>query len=409
MKLTKLEGIEMKNAIVRLFSFAAFVLTSLFVAGAETSHAGSASDYVVEGVIPTFSFEGPVKLQVKVFDSARREVPNARVIYEILPAAAPPPFGHDMEMAHMATLAHHQPGRPISPEAHKYMDYLHGIKTAFDKAIHKPAMYDPATGYYTVSHVFMKFPWQIRVYVAGPDGRLQLTERTFPLRVHCEYFDVTNIELVKTYLHQSATAATKQDWPTAKRKLGEIGASLRGKHGMYYMRKHHGWDTAKFEQHMLQLEKSVEQASTQAIAEKVRGALDVLDQYESDFAAIEVKPAPAGSQPNRYEIKVWDQVNQKGVSRALVVIQEQYYADDEVTNPAIVPFQPPDQGMYHAKAEYVPRGTLASEVGNGLYAFETKEFATSNAPKRVFVYYHLDLPGVPSKFITKEIKAIGPK
>jgi hypothetical protein len=289
------------------------------------------------------------------------------------------------------------------------MGYLDSIKTASDKAFHKLATYDPATGYYTASHIFTRWTWQIRVYAAGPDGRLQLAKRTFPLRVHCEYFDVTNIELVKTYLHQSATAATKQDWPTVKRKRGEINASLRGKHGMYYMRggigkPHHGWDIAKFEQQFLQLEKSVDQALPQAVAENVRGLLDILDQYESDFGVIEVKPAPTSNNPNRYEIKVWDKVNQKGVARALVVVQEQYNADEELTNPAIVPFQAPDQGLYHAKVAYVPPGTLASEVGNGLYVFESKDFATSNGPKRVFVYYHhLDLPGVPSKFITKEM------
>jgi len=92
-----------------------------------------------------------------------------------------------------------------------------------------------------------------------------------------------------------------------------------------------------------------------------------------------------------------------GVARALVVVQEQYNLDQEVTNPAIVPFLPPDQGLYHAKVADLPRGTLASEVGNGIYAFESKDFASSDGPRRIFVYYHLDRPGVPSKFITKEI------
>ncbi len=390
----------MKAGKVRAFAFVSVLLASLAVGGASV-YADETSAYVVENKTPNFTLEEPIKLQVKVFDKTRREIRNARVIFEIVPAGEPPPFGHDAEMSHAAHMA--ASGGPTVPEEHKYMHDLHQMKVVADKAIHKVATFDAETGFYVAPHVFSRWTWHVRVYVAGSDGRLQRAT-TFTVRVHCEYFDVTNIELVKTYLHQLAAAAAKQDWPSAKRKLGEIEASARGKHGLYYMRKnHHGLDISEFEQQFSQLKKSVEQASAQPAAEKVRGLLDIADRYEKDFAVVEVKAAPASDRPNRYEIKVWDRINNLGVARALVVVQEQYNLDQEATNPAIVPFLPPDQGLYHAKVADLPRGTLASEVGNGIYAFESKDFASSDRPKRIFVYYHLDRPGVPSKFITKEI------
>jgi len=394
----------MKTRRVRALAFASVLLASLAVAAAN-ARADETSAYTVENKTPNFTLEKPVKLQVKVFDKARREVRNARVIFEIAPADAPPPFGHDAEMNHAAHMA--AAGGPTAPEEHMYLHDLHQMKFVADKAIHKIATFDAATGFYVAPHVFSRWTWQVRVHVAGPDGRLR-PATAFPVRVHCEYFDVTNIELVKTYLHQLASAAAKQDWPGAKRKLGEIEASVRGKHGMYYMRRnHHGLDISEFEQQFSQVKRSFEQAPAQLTAEKVRGLLDIADRYEKDFATVDVKPAPAKDRPNRFEIKVWDRINNSGVSRALVVVQEPFNPDQAAANPAIVPFMAPDQGLYHAKVADLPRGTLASEAGNGMYAFESKDFAGSDGPKRIFVYYHLDRPGVPSKFITKEINVAG--
>lgn len=391
---------------VRVFAFAAVVLPSSFaVLESRSTYAAESSTYVVESKTPNFVLEGPMTLQVKVFDKARREVRDARVIFEIVPAGGPPPFGHDVEMNHAAHMA--MSGGPTVPEQHKYKNALLHMKVAADKAVHKVATFDVATSSYVAPHTFSRWTWHVRVHVAGPDGGLRVAE-TFLVRVHCEYFDVTNIELVKTYLHQLAAAARAQDQPAAKRKLGEIKASLRGKHGMYYMRKgHHRWDISRFEQEFSRLEKDIEQAASPSVAEKIVGLLDVLDQYERDFGVVEVKPAPVSGRPNRYEIKVWDQINDRGVSRAWVVVQERYDLDEETTNPAIVPFQAPDHGLYHAKVSHLPRGILASEVGDGLYAFESKEFATGSGPKRIFVYYHLDRPELPSKFITKELNVGG--
>src|SRR6185436_13527866 len=107
----------MKAGHVRAFAFAAILLASLAVGGA-SAYADETSVYVVENKTPNFALEEPIKLQVKVFDKARREVRNARVIFEIVPAAEPPPFGHDAEMSHAAHMA--RSGGPTAPDEHKY-------------------------------------------------------------------------------------------------------------------------------------------------------------------------------------------------------------------------------------------------------------------------------------------------
>jgi len=178
----------MKAGKVRAFAFVSVLLASLAVGGASV-YADETSAYVVENKTPNFTLEEPIKLQVKIFDKTRREVRNARVIFEIVPAGEPPPFGHDAEMSHAAHMA--VSGGPTVPEEYKYMHDLQQMKVVADKAIHKVATFDAETGFYVAPHVFSRWTWHVRVYVAGSDGRLQRAT-TFAVRVHCEYFDVTN-------------------------------------------------------------------------------------------------------------------------------------------------------------------------------------------------------------------------
>ena len=98
-----------------------------------------------------------------------------------------------------------------------------------------------------------------------------------------------------------------------------------------------------------------------------------------------------------------DNANEKGVTGALVVVQENYDPEEDLTNPAIVAFQPPAEGMYHAKVAHLPEGILAAEVGDGRYRFKSEDFGNGKKQKRIFVYYALDRPGIQSKFVTRVI------
>ncbi|WP_260293077.1 hypothetical protein [Sedimenticola hydrogenitrophicus] len=383
--------------------FSAIVACALLygIGSLAPARAAEASPYTVEGDIPMFSFEEPVKLRVKVFDSSRREVRDAKVIFEIVPAAGPPPYDHMTEMGFKEKMAH---GDMSHPGVKDYRQHLHTMELNQNiKAPHvqKIAAYDLSTGYYTAIHTFPRLPWGVRVYVAGPDGRLQRTGPVFPHRSHCAYFDATNVELVKTYLHQAATLASRQQWSDVEGKLRVMSASVSGKHGLYYMtERHHGYDISKVKQEMTRLQEAVTRKSKEAVLQSIGAVLTEVQRAEDFFGAIEVKQT---AEPGRYEIVVTDNANEKGVTGALVVVQEDYEVESNLTNPVIVPFQAPADGMNHAKVAYLPEGILAAEVGNGRYRFESKKFGTAGKPKRIFVYYALHQPGIPSKFITKEM------
>jgi hypothetical protein len=344
-----------------------------------------------------FSFEEPVKLRVKVLDNTRREIRDAKVIFEILPAMGPPPFSHQKEMHLKTTISH---GESSDPEGKQFLHYLHTMKLA-KGGIYKVAAYDSSTGYYTATHTFPRFAWGIRVYVAGQDGRLQRAGPVFPHRSHCEYFDATNIELVKTYLRQVGSLARKGQWPDVDGRLRLIDDSMNGKHGLYYMTKrHHGYDTSEIEREMSRLREVAAGKSADSVLQSVRSVLAAVQRAEDFFGAISVRQT---GKPHQYEILVRDNANEKGVTGALVVVQENYDPEENLTDPAIVAFQPPTEGMYHAKVARLPDGILAAEVGNGLYRFESKNFGAGGNAKRIFVYYALDRSGVPSKFVTKEM------
>jgi hypothetical protein len=346
-----------------------------------------------------FSFEEPVKLRVKVLDNTRREIRDAKVIFEILPAMGPPPFSHQKEMHVKTTISH---GESSDPEGKQFLHHLHTMKLAQHKGgIYKVAAYDSSTGYYTATHTFPRLPWGIRVYVAGQDGRLQRAGPVFPHRSHCEYFDATNIELVKTYLRQVGSLARKGQWPDVDGRLRLIDDSMNGKHGLYYMTKrHHGYDTSEIEREMSRLREVAAGKSADSVLQSVRSVLAAVQRAEDFFGAISVRQT---GKPHQYEILVRDNANEKGVTGALVVVQENYDPEENLTDPAIVAFQPPTEGMYHAKVARLPDGILAAEVGNGLYRFESKNFGAGGNAKRIFVYYALDRSGVPSKFVTKEM------
>jgi hypothetical protein len=347
-----------------------------------------------------FSFEAPVKLRVKVLDNTRREIRDAKVIFEILPAMGPPPFSHQKEMHLKTTISH---GESSDPEGKQFLHHLHTMKLAQHKGgIYKVAAYDASTGYYTATHTFPRFPWGVRVYVAGRDGRLQRVGPVFPHRSHCEYFDATNIELAKTYLHQVGVLAAKEQWPDVEGKLQLLNASMNGKHGLYYMTKrHHGYDTSEIEREMSQLQAAAVRKSADSVVRSVRSALAAAQRAEDFFGAISVKQTGEG--PHQYEILVRDNANEKGVTGALVIVQENFDTEEDLTNPAIVAFQPPAGGMYHAKVAHLPDGVLAAEVGDGRYRFASEDFGNGKSQKRIFVYYALDRPGIQSKFVTKVI------
>ena len=385
--------------------FATCMLVFFGIAYSENAVATSkATDYIVKGNIPMFSFEDPVKLQVKVFkrhgkDHGRlEEIRNAHVVFEIMPATGPPPYGHDKEMAYYEMIL---AGQTEDPEVQEYLEYLNNLSVSQEKSLHKNAVYDHSTGYYTASHIFMRFPWGIRVYVAEPYRDLRKTDAFFPLRAHCAYFDVANIEFVKISLHHLASEAKEQNWTAAEQKYNSILDSLQGKHGMYFMvGAHHGWDISEFQQHMTQLQGDIANQSYDSLSYTVMQMFDTLQEYEDYFGSIEVNPT---SSKHEYRLTVWDQVNQWGVTDAIVVIQENYDIENEVINPAIVPFQRPDESMYHAKVSYIPEGIYAVEEGEGNYIFKSETFMKDDSPKRIFVYYVLGIPGIPSKFITKEL------
>lgn len=392
----------MKAGKARVLLIILFLFSFLISLGVnKNAWASGVSGYAVEGNIPMFSFEEPVKLQVKVFDSNHSEINNARVVFEISPALAPPPYIHDKEMGFMNKILS---GETNDPETQEYLRYLKNLKVNHEKSIQKIASFDPSTGYYTATYIFSRFPWGIEVYITGPEGYFQKANCFFPHRAHCAYIDVTNIELAKTYFHQLEYAAEKNDWQTVEQKINLINASLNGKHGMYYMlRTHHGKDISKFEQQMTQLQENVSQKLGNAVIATVEEMLETLQEYENYFGVIETNQDPVKNNPDCYQIKVWDNINQKGITNALVIIQDSFNIEEEVKNPAIVSFQPPEQGMYHAKIAYIPNGILAKELGNGRYVFESKSFKSNGSPKRIFIYYFLDMSGIPSKFITQEI------
>ena len=364
------------------------------------ARAEETSRYIVERDIPMFSFEDPVKLRVKVLDNTRREIRDAKVIFEILPAMGPPPFSHQKEMHLKTTISH---GESSDPEGKQYLHHLSTMKLADEvKSIQKIAAYDASTGYYTAMHTFPRFAWGIRVYVAGRDGHLQRVGPVLPHRSHCEFFDVTNIELAKTYLRQVGALARKGQWPDVDGRLRFIDASMNGKHGLYYMTKrHHGYNTSEVEREMSQLQTVAARKSSDSVLQSVRSVLAAVQRAEDSFGAISVKKT--GEEAYEYEIVVRDNANEKGVTGALVVVQENYDPEEDLTNPAIVAFQPPAEGMYHAKVAHLPEGILAAEVGDGRYRFKSEDFGNGKKQKRIFVYYALDRPGIQSKFVTRVI------
>jgi hypothetical protein len=100
-------------------------------------------------------------------------------------------------------------------------------------------------------------------------------------------------------------------------------------------------------------------------------------------------------------------VNEKGITGAIVVVEENYKIETNLTDPAVIPMGPPDQGLYrslyHAKLAHLPEGIVAQELGEGRYLFKSKGFDSTKDPKRVFVYYAFNSPGLPQdKFVTKE-------
>jgi hypothetical protein len=378
------------------------------------ARAGEVDDfpYILESKIPMFSFETPVKLQVKVFDRARREVRNATVIYEITVAAGPPPMGHDKEMAYYDKITR---GDTSDPEVKRYIEYLSHMKLAQAKSLQKRATYD-ASGYYSATQVFDKFPWGISVYVGEPGGRLYKTPYHYPHRAHCEYADVTNYELVKTHLHQLAAAAKKGQWTDAEKQLAMIHASVHGFHGHHFTTvTHHTQPPIAVDQEVQRLQQSVAQKSSKAVFESVAGVLVILEKAEGYFATIDVKKVGAGSAVTQtqaatsYEIEVRDNINKKGITNAIVVVDENYNLDATLTSPTILPILTPDptgvyKALYHAKMAYLPQGTMAREMGDGRYRFESKGFDSVKNPKRIFVYYGFaSAPGIPGKFVSKEI------
>lgn len=166
-------------------------------------------------------------------------------------------------------------------------------------------------------------------------------------------------------------------------------------------KRHHGYDTSEVEREMSQLQTAAARKSADSVVRSVRAALATVQRAEDFFGAISVKQTGEG--PHQYEIAVRDNANEKGVTGALVLVQENYDPEEDLTDPAIVAFQPPTKGMYHAKVAHLPDGILAAEVGDGRYRFESEAFGTGKSQKRIFVYYALDRPGIQSKFVTKVI------
>jgi hypothetical protein len=374
-------------------------LTKVF-AGTQVSNPET-SEYIIEGNIPMISFEDPVNLQVKVLDSRTyNEVRNTTVIFEMSPGAAPPPYGHDKEMYYAEEILK---GNIEDPEVQEYIEYLQYLTVASGKSIHKKASFNKKTGFYEATHTFSRFPWGITVYVVDSNGYLHKTH-FFGHRSHCKYIDVTNIELVKTYFHQLSYSAQNEDWEAVKQKLSSINDSLTGKHGMYYMLKsHHGEDISIILELMDALEINITIETSSGVVESVNNLLIALQEYEDYFGMIEIITEDSG--PTTV-VKVRDVVNQKGISDAIVVLQENYNTNEEILNPSIVPFQAPNQGIYHAKISHIPEGIFAQEIGNGKYVFKGSNIAAENTSKRIFVYYEIDRPGIQSKFITKEINVI---
>lgn len=376
-----------------------------------TASADDSFPYILENNIPLLSFEAPVKLQVKVFDRSRKEIRNATVIFEIAPAVSPPPYGHDKEMAYSKKIMQ---GDTTDPDVKGYVDYLSTMKTSQARSIRKMATYDRSTGYYTANYTFSKFPWAVSVYVAEPGGLLQKAPSFFPHRAHCEYSDVINAELVKTYLHQLAALAKNGQWADVEQKLSLIHASVHGMHGTHFtVVLHHGSAPVGVEQAVMQLQKSVGERSSKVVLESVGRTLMALQKSEDYFVTVEIKKVEAGktspqNQSDTYEVLVRDNINEKGITGALVIVEENYNIEANLTNPAIVPIASPDQGLYrglyHAKLAYLPEGMLTQEVGDGRYRFKSKDFGSGKNPKRIFVYYAFQAPGVPpDKFLTKEI------
>lgn len=389
------------------------LLAAVCASGVPAAH--SASDdfpYILESRIPMFSFETPEKLQVKVFDRSRKEIRDATVFFELSPALGPPPYGHVKEMAYSKKIMQ---GDTADPEVRGYLDYLNTMKTNPALAVRKAATYDRSTGYYTANYTFSKFPLGIRVYVGAPGRPLQKAPAFFPHRAHCEYSDVINAELVKTSLHQVASLARKGQWADVEQKLGVIHASVHGMHGAHFtVVLHHGDAPVGVEDAVMQLHKSIRDKSSAAVLESVGRTLAALEKSSEYFInvavrKVEAEKGAAQSPPDTYEVLVWDNINEKGITGAVVMVDENYNLETHLTNPAVVPIATADQqgvyrGLYHAKLAYLPEGVVAQQVGGGRYRFTSKDFGSGKNPKRIFVYYAYETPGMPpDKFVTKEI------
>ena len=385
-------------------------LIAVLALGGPAAGASEGFPYILESKIPTFGVEGPLKLEVKVFDRSKKEIRDATVIFEISPAVGPPPYGHVKEMAYSKQLME---GDTSDPGAKEYLSFLKNLKTAAARNVRRVAVYDRSTGYYTANHMISKFPWAIAVYVAEPGGPLLKAPFIFPHRSHCEYGDVINVELVKTTLHQVAALAKNGKWAEAGQKMGVIHASVHGMHGTHFtIVLHHGEAPRGVEDEVKRLQKSVEQKSRRAVIGSVGRALGALEKTSERFITVNVEKTEGGKPSSQdgsdnYDVLVRDIVNEKGITGAIVIVDENYKPEANLTDPSVVPMGPPDRGMYrslyHAKLAHLPQGIVAREVGEGRYRFKSKDFGSTKGPKRVFVYYAFNSPGLPQdKFVTKE-------
>jgi hypothetical protein len=299
-------------------------------------------------------------------------------------------------------------GETSDPDVQAYVQYLTHMKLAQPRSVQKRATYDAASGYYTVMNLFDKFPWGISVYVAEPGQPMRKTPFFYPHRAHCLYSDVENYELVKTHFNQLAAAAKTGQWTDAERILGLIHASVHGFHGHHFMTEdHHGQTAVGLEGEMTQLHRAVANKSADAVPSLVGTALATIQKSEDYFATVEV--ARSSNAPSTYVIDLRDHVNQKGITGALVVIDENYDPAAALAQPTLVPIQAPDptgvyKALYHAKMLALPKGVLAREIGNGRYEFQSATFDSKSGPKRIFAYYGFsNSPGIPGKFLSKEM------
>lgn len=352
------------------------------------------SELLISGYLPVFSFEEEVPFWVKISNSGK-SVSDATVIFQITPGATPPPFGHDHEMA---CCFDYLDGK-ITSDVEEYLLYLKNMDLASEKSVHKVAVYNQQAERYEVNCYLSRFPYAIEIFVVDSEGKLHVPDHVYPHRSHCEYFDVTNIELVQGYLYQMEKYIWENDWENAERKWVDIEESLKGKHGMFFMLGvHHGESIDSLVSSVNAVKDAIDRKDSSSMERLIADLRAEIETGKNYFATIEVS---TNTESNVNKIIVRDNVNDKYVTNALVIVQEEYDPYSEADCPSIVPINHPSENIYHAKVSRIPDGKIALEREPGVYEIDGVDF--DNSSVRIFVYYVIDLPGIPSKFITKEI------